>query len=422
MKTMKARAAITIDSELSGLIPPLLPEELALLEANIVNRGCRDPLVVWGDILIDGHNRFEICNRLGLPFQTVAMEFEDRDAVMDWMDANQLGRRNLSPDAFKLLLGRRYNRVKQGHGGQLPGKGIGQIDPPLSTADRLATQYGVSPKTVKRAGAFAAEVERTPELQRSISLNIPVLQIKREMRKVRMAEKERLASEKNALDEQSVCITAKQGVVTCDALITDPPYGILDEPWEPKKLEDFTREWLSRWNECGADFFVSFFSQRHLFDGRVWFDDELTNYEFQQVLVWVYRNNLKPQSRKGFKQTWEPIFLYRRKESERLVSIGGCEWGDELNDLDTHIAAMPNANFNDTETKKHPAQKPLTAMRWLVNALSDPYGMVADPFCGSGTTGVACSQLNRKFHGIELSKEYRELATMRIRAYGEQKE
>jgi len=41
-------------------------------------------------------------------------------------------------------------------------------------------------------------------------------------------------------------ITNKRAIIQCDALITDPPYGILDEPWEPAKLEEFTREWAGR--------------------------------------------------------------------------------------------------------------------------------------------------------------------------------
>ena len=60
-----------IDPEFKALIPPLVPEELAQLEANILADGCRDPLVTWRGILIDGHNRFEICSRHGLEFQTV---------------------------------------------------------------------------------------------------------------------------------------------------------------------------------------------------------------------------------------------------------------------------------------------------------------------------------------------------------------
>ena len=72
--------------------------------------------MVWGNVLVDGHNRHEICTRFNLPFKTVQREFADRDAAMDWMHANQPGRRNITPDQFTLLLGRRYNRAKKANG------------------------------------------------------------------------------------------------------------------------------------------------------------------------------------------------------------------------------------------------------------------------------------------------------------------
>lgn len=219
--------------------------------------------------------------------------------------------------------------------------------------------------------------------------------------------------------ERPWTLTDCQEVVACDALITDPPYGILNEPWEPTELESFTRAWLRRWNTCGADFVVSFWSQAHLWNGRGWFDEELSNYRFQQLLIWHYPNNKKPQSRMGFKQTWEPIYFYRRINSERVVQNSGSEWGNGLNEFDCHVAATPQSNFNDVNTKQHPAQKPLSVMRWLVNVLSQPGDMICDPFCGSGTTGIAATQLRRRFHGIELSNEYRELAERRICAYVE---
>jgi N6-adenosine-specific RNA methylase IME4 len=89
---------IIIDPEFKALIPPLAPEELAQLEANILQDGCRDPLVTWQGIIIDGHNRHAICTKHDLPFKTATMKFEDRDHACAWMLENQLGRRNLTDD------------------------------------------------------------------------------------------------------------------------------------------------------------------------------------------------------------------------------------------------------------------------------------------------------------------------------------
>lgn len=85
-----------INQKFKALIPPLAPEELAQLEANIIKDGCRDPLVVWNGTLIDGHNRYEICQRNSIKFDTVKMEFDDEHAAQVWTIRNQFGRRNLS--------------------------------------------------------------------------------------------------------------------------------------------------------------------------------------------------------------------------------------------------------------------------------------------------------------------------------------
>ena len=87
-----------IDDHFRSLIPPLSAEEKAQLEENIKAEGCRDTLITWQGILLDGHNRFEICQRLSIPFRTMEIDLPDRDAAEDWIDKNQLGRRNLTPD------------------------------------------------------------------------------------------------------------------------------------------------------------------------------------------------------------------------------------------------------------------------------------------------------------------------------------
>jgi len=161
-----------------------------------------------------------------------------------------------------------------------------------------------------------------------------------------------------------------------------------------------------------------FWSQAHLWNGRTWFDESLDGYSFQQLLIWHYANNKSPQSRQGFKRTWEPVFLYRQDGCEREIKVGGGEWGKGLTDFDCHVAAVPQTNFNDENTKQHPAQKPVSVMKWLVNALTDPGHLVCDPFCGSGTTGIATMQLGRRFHGIEISEEFIGMAKGRIAKYG----
>ena len=94
----------SIDPEFRGLIPPLLVDEFNQLEQNILSCGrCRDAIILWDGVIVDGHNRFEICVKHGIEFKITEMEFASREAVMVWILENQLGRRNLS-DAARIEL------------------------------------------------------------------------------------------------------------------------------------------------------------------------------------------------------------------------------------------------------------------------------------------------------------------------------
>jgi len=87
----------TIDPELRALIPPLAQEEREQLEQNIADAGmCYDPIILWEGIIIDGHNRYEICVKYGIEFQIEEMQLESREAAKVWILDNQLSKRNLS--------------------------------------------------------------------------------------------------------------------------------------------------------------------------------------------------------------------------------------------------------------------------------------------------------------------------------------
>jgi hypothetical protein len=88
---------ITVNPELLAYIDPLTPEEHEALERSLLNEGCRDALVLWGEVLVDGHNRFGICTQHGIPFNTVQnTRFKSMDDVHLWMIDQHLGRRSVS--------------------------------------------------------------------------------------------------------------------------------------------------------------------------------------------------------------------------------------------------------------------------------------------------------------------------------------
>jgi hypothetical protein len=87
-----------VDEEFAALIAPLSAEEYQQLEANLIAEGCRDSLVVWRGLLLDGHNRLAICNRHGIPYDTTEIELPGRESAKLWIELNQVGRRNLTTD------------------------------------------------------------------------------------------------------------------------------------------------------------------------------------------------------------------------------------------------------------------------------------------------------------------------------------
>ena len=88
---------IIVKEELRAYIDPLTPEEHDALERSILSEGCRDALVLWGEVLVDGHNRYGICSKHNIPFQTVQNpRFQSMDDVHLWMIDQHLGRRSVS--------------------------------------------------------------------------------------------------------------------------------------------------------------------------------------------------------------------------------------------------------------------------------------------------------------------------------------
>ena len=88
---------IVVNEDLKAYIDPLTPDEHDALERSLLAEGCRDALVLWGDVLVDGHNRYGICQKHGLPFQTLqSTQFKSMDDVHLWMIDQHLGRRSVS--------------------------------------------------------------------------------------------------------------------------------------------------------------------------------------------------------------------------------------------------------------------------------------------------------------------------------------
>ena len=175
-----------------------------------------------------------------------------------------------------------------------------------------------------------------------------------------------------------------------DAVVTDPPYGI---------------EWVPRVNHTE----------------QIWIDDKAFDprpfLDFgKEHLFWGgnYFCNLLPHSNDWF--TWMKRPASGFEGDPRTYSMAEMAWSDFgcKTRVKTHVwDGGKRQGVAENRSFCHPAQKPVEVMEWCTSYSS---GLVCDPFMGSGTTGVACANLGRKFIGIEIERKYFDIACERIEA------
>ena len=174
---------LKIDPEFQSQIPPLTDDEFKQLEENILKEGkLLSPLIVWNNTLVDGHNRYAILQKHPeIYFSTMPLPFESREEVLAWICKNQLGRRNLTPEQKKLLIGKQYSVEHRKPGGngnnqyttatqETVQEELCQNDtiPPVSSETsirrKIAEQHHVSESYVSRSEKFMKGVEIMEEL------------------------------------------------------------------------------------------------------------------------------------------------------------------------------------------------------------------------------------------------------------------
>ena len=175
---------LKIDSEFQSHIPPLTNDEFKQLEENILKEGkLISPLIVWGNTLVDGHNRYAILQKHPeIYFSTMPLRFENREEAIAWICRNQLGRRNLSPEQKRYLLGKQYEAEKKaakifrGNQYTLAKKSGGTHDDNhhsgKKTCDRIAEENGVSRASVLRASHYTRGIDIADNLSPGIKQKV----------------------------------------------------------------------------------------------------------------------------------------------------------------------------------------------------------------------------------------------------------
>jgi DNA modification methylase len=395
---------VKIHEELEKHIWPLKSEEYELLEQSILADGIRDKLITWHGYIVDGHNRYKIAQEHGLTFETLEKEFADIEAVKDWMDANQLARRNLTRDQWEITIGRRYNREKKDYGGD---RSKWQNLPLEKTETKLAEEYKISPKTVrnyaKKSNEFERLREEQPEAARAIADGEKTIkEVKWEAKKEK--QKEREQKKANQARKSSFQPTAEHRDYKdwlleqdfCDLLLTDPPYST-----DIEDIYKFAAEWLPL-----ALNKVKSTGRAYVFIGA--YPDELAAYlavkKPNQILVWTYQNTLGPTPKFDYKLNWQAILYYRMPEAPPLDSP------IMLEQFSVQNISAPDGRQGD---RYHQWQKPLEIAERFIRHSTKEGGLILDPFCCTGSFLLAGAKLNRIAKGCDISRENLRIAEER---------
>lgn len=211
---------IVVNEELKAYIDPLTPEEYEALERSILAEGCRDALVLWGNVLVDGHNRYGICSKHGLPFQTVQnTRFKSMQDVHLWMIDQHLGRRSISDFQRGVLALRKREIVSERRARQVPAEETkpaipGASEDALQTreavakAARLSSNQVVLIEKIQKQGApelvaavkagtvsinAAAAVATLPAQEQAAAANAGADELKQAAKRVREAKRRPVA-------------------------------------------------------------------------------------------------------------------------------------------------------------------------------------------------------------------------------------
>lgn len=403
--------SIVVDEELSRLIPPLRDDERASLEENLLRDGCLEPLIVWAErqVLLDGHNRKEICDQYGLDYEIRELSLPDREAAKLWVIRHQFGRRNLTPYqraelalSLKPLLAAEAKQ-RQIEGGKEGGHTAG-IGRPKAGADRLvdtcpqaystksksrdqaATSFGISGKTLDRAEYIRQHADdKTQERLRRGDTTIGA-----EYKRLRKAEQKQQRAERKAARPRPA--TDPYRIITADiaeaiqhvepesvdCMVTDPPY--------PKKYlhiyDNLARLAVHALKPHGS--LVVMVGQSYLPQVMASLSAALTYHWTlayltpggQSAQLWARRVNT----------FWKPLLWFTK----------GGYGGDWLGDV---------CRSDGNDKRFHHWGQSESGMADIIDRFTDPGELILDPFLGAGTTGVVAINLARRFVGIDIDPD-----------------
>ncbi len=453
------KKTIKIDNEFQELLPDLTKEVYKLLEKHILEYGYDEtkPIITWKNIIIDGHHRYEISKKHGIEFTIISKNFDNRESVKYWIITSQIAGRRITDDEETYLLGIRYKLEKLMHGGDRKtstkhlinedkSRGNGsplklpiQIDNSQTkqnkTAEKIAKELGIDPKTVKNAEKYTDainEITKNTGISRGDITSGKIKSTQIHIKKLAQASPIKqqkvidIIEKKEAKDiKQAIKIVEKQEIeeaTTIDDIIVEEP-----------KIKTKTGEWyqLNRHRlYCGSNNDKEF--QDRLVDFNfvfafadppynantgddwdkdfIWQQDWLINYS---PIVAITPGIVSIQD--FMKKTTMPYVWSMAGWIANGHARGALGFGNWI-----YIALFSNGSvyknsqdfikinmkFTEYDASQHKGRKPSGLLASLLNIFSEKDQFILDPFLGSGTTLLVSEKMDRICIGAEIEPKY----------------
>lgn len=214
-----------------------------------------------------------------------------------------------------------------------------------------------------------------------------------------------------------------------DLILTDPPYNLglfmkkrgtnlkklrsnhfSGQGWDDLEFDDWAQQMDAFLREChrvlkkrgNLIIFMSLIKVETLISIA-----ERNKFYYKTVGIWHKTNPMPRNMNLHFINSTEGWLYFVNDATTGVFNNGNKPIHDFIETASISVKEHREGN--------HPTQKPVSLMKHFVDILSNPGGVVLDPFMGSGSTGVACANSNRMFLGIELSEEYFNNATIRLK-------
>lgn len=399
---------LQIDTEFKSLIPPLSDEERQQLEVNICTDGCRDPIACWNEKIIDGHNRYEICRKRGIAFDTKTIQLQDRDAAKVWIIRNQFGRRNITlasrcelaeklADALRPKAKQNQRAAGNPLGKDKSGSGNIAKSTPINTRAQAAKEAGVSDGSLKafRFLRENAEPEELDELKRNpnTKLHKVVKQVKE--RKAKASRKEKrmeAASAAPSLDSRIIIgdFRKHQDKVadgSVSLIFTDPPYDREASKMLPA-LAEFAEHKLA---DGGS--LICYVGQTQI---PAAIDALRTQLRYWWTIACVHSGRSTVMREYGINAGWKAVLWFvKGTRDNNSIMVNDVMSGGE-------------------EKSYHDWQQSQSEAEYWIEKLCPSDGLVCDPFVGGGTTIAAAKKLKREWVGFEIDPETAAIASGRV--------